>query len=136
MLRGFVLQVATSGPTLPFHERNAITTAGFIIRHSARVPRSDVRLFLVFIYIWQEDVAKILKVPEAPCNENSNVVNKRNHLMYYFLITIHLYLASFYAKITLKSIYLGEMLIEQNVVFELEVLAPWPYMYSNYWLIS
>ena len=26
-----------------------------------------VRLFLVFIYIRQEDVAKIPKVPEAPC---------------------------------------------------------------------
>ena len=29
-----------------------------------------VRLLLVFTYIWQEDVAKISKVPGAPRNEN------------------------------------------------------------------
>ena len=29
-----------------------------------------IRLFLVFIYIWQEDVAIILKVPEAQRNVN------------------------------------------------------------------
>ena len=33
--------------------------------------RSDGRtFFLVFTYIWQEDVAKILKVPRAPHNVN------------------------------------------------------------------
>ena len=29
-----------------------------------------VRLFLVFTYIWQEDAAKISKVPEASRNVN------------------------------------------------------------------
>ena len=38
--------------------------------HSARGPPSDSRTFLVFTYIWQEDVAKILQVPEAPRNVN------------------------------------------------------------------
>ena len=34
-------------------------------------PRAQmVRLFLVFTYIWQEDVAKISKVPGAPRNVN------------------------------------------------------------------
>ena len=40
-----------------------------------------VILFLVFTYIWQEDVAKIFKVPGAPGN---NMVNWRNHLLYDF----------------------------------------------------
>ena len=35
-----------------------------------------VRLFLVFIYIWQEDVAQISKVPGTPGN---NMVSRRNH---------------------------------------------------------
>ena len=52
---GFVLKVATSGPHLNFYERNAITSAVFAIWHSAQM----VGLFLVFTYIWQENVAKI-----------------------------------------------------------------------------
>ena len=33
-------------------------------------PRSDGKNFLVFTYIWQEDVAKIPKVPGALHNKN------------------------------------------------------------------
>ena len=35
-----------------------------------------IRLFLVFIYIWQEDVAQISKVPGTSGN---NMVSRRNH---------------------------------------------------------
>ena len=69
LLRGFVLKVATSGPHLPFYERIAITTAG-LYGTVPGPPAQMVRLFLVFTYIWQEDVAKIPKVPGAPCNVN------------------------------------------------------------------
>ena len=51
--------------------------------------RSDGKtLFLVYTYVWQEDVAKISKVPGAPRNVNpglgNNMVIKRNHLLYAF----------------------------------------------------
>ena len=45
LLRGFVLKVTTSGPHIPFYEGNAITTAGFAIRHSATAPRSNGKNF-------------------------------------------------------------------------------------------
>ena len=44
--------------------------------------------------------------------------SKRKHLLYDFLITIHLYLASFYAQKTFKKIG-RNMLIEQIIEFEL-----------------
>ena len=72
-MESFVLKVPILGPHLPFHERNAVTRVGFtMIWHStSKVFRAQmVRLFLVFIYIWQEDVAKIFKVPTAPHNIN------------------------------------------------------------------
>ena len=69
-LRGFVLKVATSGPHLPFYEHNAITRAGFTIWHSVRAPCSDGKTFFGFTSIWQENVAKIHKVPGAPYNVN------------------------------------------------------------------
>ena len=65
-----------------------------------------VRLFLVFTYIWQEDVAKITKVPGATRNVNPaeiNMVSERNHLMYGFSTTIHLHLASFYSQNTFEK---------------------------------
>ena len=68
-----VLKVPILGPHLPFHERNAVTRAGFtIIWHSSSkgLRAQMMRLFLVFTYIWQEDVAKIFKVPRAPHNIN------------------------------------------------------------------
>ena len=70
-MESFVLKVPILG--LPFHERNAVTRAGFTtIWHSTskRFRAQMVRLFLVFTYIWQEDVAKIFKVPRAPHNKN------------------------------------------------------------------
>ena len=55
--------------------------------------------FLVFTYIWPEDVAKISKVSGAPQNVNlapgNNMARKRNYLLYHFSTTIHLHLASF-----------------------------------------
>ena len=45
LLRGFVLKVATSGPHLPFYERNAVISAGFTIWHSVRAPRSNGKTF-------------------------------------------------------------------------------------------
>ena len=62
-----------------------------------------VKTFLVVSYVWQEDVAKIFKVPEAyakfdPGYRGNNMVSMCNHLLYHFSIeTIHLHLASFYA---------------------------------------
>ena len=35
-----------------------------------RGPRSDDKTFLVFTYIWQDDLAMIPKVPRAPRNIN------------------------------------------------------------------
>ena len=63
--------LSSSRLSLPFYERNAIIRAGFTTRHSARAPLSDCKTVLFFTYIWQEDVAKISKIPEAPCNINS-----------------------------------------------------------------
>ena len=68
-MESFVLKASILGPHLPFYERSAITRAGFsIIWHSTsrRFRAQMVRLFLVFAYIWQKDVAKIFKVPKAP----------------------------------------------------------------------
>ena len=77
-----------------------------------------VKLFFIFIYIWQEDVTKISKAQGAPGN---NMVSRRNHLLYYFSIgSIHLHLANFYAtKYFWKINYLEETLIEQIIEFEL-----------------
>ena len=44
--------------------------------------------------------------------------SKRNHLLDYFSITIHLHLASFYARNTFKKIA-RKMLIEQIIEFQL-----------------
>ena len=51
------------------------------------------------------------------------MVSKRNHLMYHFSITIHLHLVSFYAQNTSKETA-REMLIEQNIEFELRDPGP------------
>ena len=45
LIRGFVLKAATSGPHLPFYDRNAVTRAEFTIWHSAWAPRSDGKTF-------------------------------------------------------------------------------------------
>ena len=90
-MESFVLKVPILGPHLPFHERNAVTRAGFtIIWHSTTkgFRAQMVRLFLVFTYIWQKDVAKIFKVPRSPHNINLaraiTWLNRRNHLLYHF----------------------------------------------------
>ena len=51
-----------------FYERSAMIRAGFTIVPGSRVQM--VRLFLISTYTWQEDVAKILKVPGAMGNVN------------------------------------------------------------------
>ena len=67
-LKVFVLKVATIGP---FYGRNVITRADL---PNGAVPgarvQNDGKTFLVFTYIWQEDVAKIFKVPGV-----SHIVN-------------------------------------------------------------
>ena len=59
-------------------------------------PRSNDKIFLVFTYIWLEDVAKASKVLAALGN---NMVSfRRNNLLYHFSLgTIQLHLTSFYA---------------------------------------
>ena len=42
----------------------------FILWHSARASRSDGETFFFFTYIWQEDLAKIPKVPGAQRDVN------------------------------------------------------------------
>ena len=72
-MESFVLKVPILSPHLTVYKRNAITRARFtIIWHStSRGFRAQmVKLFLVFTYIWQEDVEKIFKVPRAPHNIN------------------------------------------------------------------
>ena len=84
-----------------------------------------VRIFLVFTYIWQEDFAKIFKVPRAPHNINLawaitwlvGVII----LLYHFKITIHLHLASFYAT---EKRLAREMFIAQTIKFEFRGLVP------------
>ena len=49
----------------------------------------------------------------------NNMVGKRNHLLYHFSITIHLHLAGFHAQNTSKKNYLGKMLIQQIIEFQL-----------------
>ena len=55
----------------------------------------------IFTYIWQENVAKISEVPGAPRNVNPTSAITSfvgdNHVLYYFSITIHLHIGSFYA---------------------------------------
>ena len=54
-----------------FYEHNAITSAEFTKWHSARCPVLRwYDVYLVFTYIWQEDVVNILKLPKAPRNVN------------------------------------------------------------------
>ena len=53
----------------------------------------------------------------------SNMFSKRNHVLYHFLIMIHLHLASFYAQNTFKK-KLGKMFIEQIIEFELRGPGP------------
>ena len=104
----FIILVELSGPGLPY----------------GTVPDpypQMITLFLVFTYIWQEDVAKISKISGAPRNvirTGNTMVTKRNHLLYHFSTIVHLHLASFYAQNTLKK-YLGNMLIEQISALEL-----------------
>ena len=71
-MESFVLKLPILGPHLPFHECNAVTSAEFtIIWHStSKEFRAQMVRLLVFTYIWQEDVAKIFKVPRAPHNIN------------------------------------------------------------------
>ena len=73
-------------------------------------PHSDGKTFLVFIYIWHEDVANIPKVPEVL---GKNMVGMHNHLLYHFSIeTIHQFLRD---KIILKNkLAIGEMQVEKN----------------------
>ena len=76
---------------------------GFAIWHSAVGPAIlKARLFLVFTYIWQEDLAKISKVPGTPCN-----VNPAQLITWLVSVTIYctifnddfIHLASFYVTI-------------------------------------
>ena len=81
-----------------------------------------VRLFLVFTYMWQEDVAIIPKVPGAPHNVYrvpgiNYMVGTRNHLLYHFLITIHLQLAGFYAQNTFLKIIWGKCSLNKLLNF-------------------
>ena len=62
--------------------------------------RSDDKIIFGRHLIWLQDVAKIPKVPGAltQCNSGpgNNMVSKCDHLLYYFSLTIHLYLAIFF----------------------------------------
>ena len=63
---------ATSQPwkKKTFYERNAITTT-VLAYGTVPGPRAQmIGLFLVFTYIWPEDVAKIPKVPGTSRNVN------------------------------------------------------------------
>ena len=52
-------------------------------------PRSDGETFVVFTYIWQEDVAKISKVPGAPRNVNSaRAITSRLGVTFYCIVFI------------------------------------------------
>ena len=53
---------------LNFYERNAITREDLSYGRVPGAPCSDGKTF--FCYIWQEDIAKISKVPGAPRNVN------------------------------------------------------------------
>ena len=67
--------------------------------HSARGPALRCKTFFGLYLFWQQDFAKIPKVPGAlaQCQSGpgNDMVSKRNRLLYYFSFTIHLYLASF-----------------------------------------
>ena len=76
-----------------------------------------VRLFLVFTYIWQEDVAIIPKVPEVPRNiipAPNNMVSKRSHqyIVPFFNNNIHLHLASFLLKLSSGLLFTAKILHE------------------------
>ena len=60
----------------------------------------------------------------------NNMFSKRNHLLYHFLIAIHLHLASFYTQNTFKKIA-RENAHWTNYWISIEgAWALWPYMYS------
>ena len=75
-MESFVLKVPILGFHLPFYERNAITRARFTIiwRSTSKGSRAQMVRDFFFsngeTYIWQEDDAKIIKVPWAPHNIN------------------------------------------------------------------
>ena len=109
-LRVFVLKVATIGS---FYERNAIIWVIYHMAHCQGPPvQNDGKTFLVFFtYIWQEDVAKISKVPGTPRNVN---LNRAKHwlvsvLFYHVSAAIHLHFGCFYA-----TIYFGKKLARGN----------------------
>ena len=86
--------------------------AGFTIGNRARARRADGETFLVFTYIWQEDVAKISKVPGAP--RNVNPVREYCTIFQQFTPTSPV----FTQKLVLNKLA-REMLIEQIILFEL-----------------
>ena len=57
--RIFVRKLLFQALILTFYERNAITSAVFAVWLSARERPSDGKTFMVFTYIWPEDLAKI-----------------------------------------------------------------------------
>ena len=62
--------------------------------------------FLVFTYIWQEDVEKIFKMPGSPHNVNPAraiawLVGVTNYCIMFQKRFMHIYLAGFYATIYL-----------------------------------
>ena len=70
-LRVFIIKVATSGSHLTFLKRNAITGRDLLYGPVPGALRPDGNtLFLIYTYVWQEDVAKIFKVPGFPRNVN------------------------------------------------------------------
>ena len=76
-----------------------------------------VRPFLVFIYIWLEDIAKLPLNPQVQgasrnvnpaqfgrlLGETNTWLVGVNHLLYHFSITIRLHFASFYSKKYFKN---------------------------------
>ena len=89
-----------------------------------------IRLIFWSLLNWQEGIAENFQSTRSPtqCRFDpvSNMVSKRNYLLYHFSITIHLHLASSYATIYFreKKLATGEMLIEKIIEFELRGPGP------------
>ena len=78
---------------------------------------------MVRLYFWSTLILRKSPTCQGLAQSKScpgnNMAIRRSHLLYGFLITIHLHLASFCAKEYFwKTKLLGEMLIEQIIEFE------------------
>ena len=111
-LRVFIIKVATSGSLLTFLKRNAITGRDLPNGPVPGALRSDGKtLFLVYTYVWQEDVAKIYEVPGAPRN-----VNPARAITWLLSVTIYCMVFSNYSPPSTSLVFTLKNAFEKKII--------------------